>query len=294
MGSTLTLGWQRLDRQRDLTYGAYSEAIPANRILYREDTELDEVYLKWTARPAQNWTLRLTPSYTWADQTGLVTEPDEALKIKTLLSYASPKGWLLSGFYDYKNSKNNALYATGDLTGAGTQYQQDLESTFHMAGLTLNVLARETVNTSLSLFWMQNDLANYFLTTDTVRQTAEPLVTYASSGVSNYKVDSLVLNLGADWQAGEKLKMSGSYTFTKNQGDTASGAVLAALQAATGTVDARIDNTLHSLSIGADYSLNSLTKLRANYIYDHYDDDAYSLLSGGVHTLVIEIGRAHV
>lgn len=292
MGSTLTLGWQRLDRQRDLTYGAYSEAIPANRIFYREDTESDELYLKWTARPAPGWSLRLAPSYTWADQTGLVTEPEEAVKVKTMLSYTSPKGWLLSGFYDYRNNKNNDLYVTGDLTGTGTQYTQDVDHTFHTAGVTLNVLPRENVNTALSLYWMQNDLANYFLTTDVVRQQAEAVVTYLNNGLSSYKVDSYVFNLGTDWQASEKLKLNVSYTFSMNKGDTASGTVLSALQAATGTVDSLVDNTLHSLSVGADYSLSSAMKLRANYIYDRYDDDAYSLLSGGVHTLVIGLSVA--
>lgn len=292
MGSSVTLGWQRLDRERGLTYRTTGEGIPANRIFYREDTLTDEIYLKWLARPAQGWTVRVTPSYTWADQTGLITEPDEALKVKGMLSYASPKGWLLSGFYDYKNTQNGDVYVTNDLTGAGDRSYQDVEHIYHAAGGTLNVLLRETVNTSLSLYWMQNDLANYFFTTSDVRQSGNPTIDFYKLGPSSYKVDSYVAFLAADWHASDALRLSGSYTFTKNKGDTASGALLAALQAATGTIDARIDNIQHSVSLGADYSLNDKATLRANYIYDYYDDNAYSLLAGGVHTLALGVAFA--
>ena len=287
MSSNVTLGWQRLDLERDLTYAAWGEGIPANRIFYREDTLSDEVYLKWIAVPSPGVTVRLNPSYLWSDKTGLITEPEEAVKFKAMVSYAAPEGWLLSGFYDYKNKKNNDLYVTGDLTGAGAQYNQDLESTFHTAGATLNMLPSENVSTSVSLYWMQNDLANYFLSSNLTRQVQNPNIVFVNYGLSNYKVDSYVLTLSGDWQTSEKLKLSGSYTFTQNKGDAASGEVLLALQAATGTVDSRFDNTLQSVSLGADYTLSPKTTLRANYFYDYYDDDAYSLLTGGVNTLAI-------
>lgn len=289
MQSNVTLGWQRIDRERGLTYGAYTEAIPANRIFYREDTLSDEVYLKWIARPAQGVSLHLNPSYTWSDKTGLTTEPERALKVKTMLSYGSPNGWLASGFYDYKNRKNNDLYVTGDTTGAGVRTYQDVDDTFHSAGVTLNMMPSEAVNTSVSLFWMQNDLASYFLSTDAVRQQQINPVAFATEGLSRYKIDSYVLSLGADWQAKEKLKLSGSYTLSQNKGDTASGEVLLALQGTTGTIDSRIDNTLHSISLGADYTLSPKATLRANYAYDYYDDSAYSLLTGGVNMLAIGV-----
>lgn len=292
MNSSVTLGWQRIDRERDLTYATYTEAIPANRIFYREDTLSDEVYLKWAATPAPGVTLRINPSYIWADKTGLITEPEEAVKLNAMASYAAPGGWLLSGFYDYKNRKNNDLFVTGGVTGSGTQYNQDIESTFHAAGATLNLLPHDAVNTSLSLYWMQNDLKNYFFTTDLVRQIQNPNIVFTNYGLSNYKVDSYVLSLGADWQTSERLKLSGSYTFTQNKGDTASGEVLLALQAATGTIDSRLDNTLHALSLGADYTLTPKATLRANYIYDYYDDNAYDLLTGGVNMLAIGVSYA--
>lgn len=237
--------------------------------------------------PAPGVTLRLNPSYTWADKTGLITEPEQAVKVKTMLSYAAPSGWLLSGYYDYKNRQNNDLYVTGDLAGAGTQYNQDIESTFHTAGVTLNVPPHEAVNASLGVYWMQNDFRSYFLSSNLVRQQLNPNLVFSNYGLFNYKVDSHGLTLAADWQAREKLKLSGSYTFARNKGDTASGDVLLALQNATGMVDSRIDNTLHSISLGADCSLTPKATLRANYIYDYYNDNAYDLLTGGVNMLAI-------
>jgi predicted porin len=79
---------------------------------------------------------------------------------------------------------------------------------------------------------------------------------------------------------------------TKSSGDVASGIVLTQLQGATGTVDSVIDNTLHTLSLGADYLLNDKATLRVNYIYEYYDDNAYDLLTGGYNMLVIGVSYA--
>lgn len=286
LSSNFTLGWQRIDRDRDLTYRTTGEGIPANRILYHESTLSDEIYLKWNARPAPGWNLRVTPSYLWADETGLITEPEKSIKLKTMLSYAAPTGWLVTGFYDYKDTKNNNLTFT-DAGGVGAVSTQGVDTTFHSAGVTFSLLPWESVSTGVSMFWMQNDLQGYFFDTTAVR--SDPTVVFNNNELSGYKVNSYVLSLNADWQATGKLKFAGSYSFSHNKGDTASGDVLAALQTATGTVDSLVDNTLHSLSLGVDYSLNPKTTLRTHYIYDRYDDNAYSLLSGGVHTLVLSV-----
>lgn len=286
MGSTVTLGWHRLDRERDLTFGAAAaEHILPGQTLYREDTLSDEAYLKLIARPAKGWNVRLTPSYTWADKTGLVSEPEEALQVKSLVSYTAPAGWLASGFYDYTR-KQNANNTFLDAGGPGI-YNQDIDSTLHSAGLTFNVMPVDTVNAFANLFWVQNDLSSYLFQTNTERWN--PGVIFSLIDRPNYKVDTYSLGIGADWQARDKLKLSGSYTFSKSTGDVATGVVLTELQNATGTVDSKIDNTLHSISLGADYSLNPNTTLRANYLYDYYNDDTYSLLTGGVHMLSLGV-----
>jgi len=290
IGSNLTLGWRRLDLQRDLTWGTPGTGILPPQSLYREDTRSDEVYLKWIARPAMGWTTRLTPSFVRADTTGLVSEPEEAFKIKAMASYASPEGWLVSGFYDYRNLQNSNNAFTNGVSATPGTYAQNVDSTLNSAGLSLSAMPSDNVNVQANLYWMQNDFSSYLFTTNVQRWN--PAVAFTPQDMSNYKVNSYVLNLGGDWQASEKLKLNGSYTWSKSSGDVASGIVLTQLQAATGTVDSIIDNTLHTLSLGADYLINDKTTLRANYIYEYYDDNAYDLLTGGYNMLAIGVSFA--
>jgi hypothetical protein len=285
LGSNLTLGWRRLDVGRDLTWGTAGQNILPPQSLYREDTLSDELYLKWIARPATGWTTRLTPSFIRADKTGLVSEPGEAFLLKAMVSYAAPEGWVVSGFYDYKNKRNSNNTFT-DVVGALT-YTQNTDSTLNSAGLSLSVMPRDNVNLQANLYWVQDDFSSYLFTTNVQRWN--PAATFTLVDDPNYKIDSYVFSLGGDWQATDKLKLNGSYTFSKSTGDVASGIVLTDLQNATGTVDSIIDNTLHSFSLGADYLLNDKTRLRAMYIYDYYNDNAYDLLTGGVNMLAIGV-----
>jgi hypothetical protein len=288
LGSNFTLGWRRLDTGRDLTWGTAGNNILPPQSLYREDTVSNETYLKWIARPATGWTIRLTPSIIRADKTGLVSEPEETVLLKMMASYATPEGWVVSGFYDSKKKHNNNHTFT-DAAGA-LSYTQNIDSSLNSAGLNLSVMPRDNVNVQANLYWVQNDFKSYLFTTNVQRWN--PPATFTLVDDPNYKINSYVFSLGGDWQASDKLKLNGSYTYSKSKGDVASGTVLTDLQNATGTVDAIIDNTLHSLSLGADYLFNDKTTLRAKYIYDYYDDNAYSLLTGGASMLVIGVSFA--
>jgi hypothetical protein len=277
-------GWRHLDRERDLTWGS----IDPLQSLYREDTVSDEIFLRWTARPGQGWTTTVTPAYLWSDKTGLVVEPEEAFTLKTKASYASAQGWVASGFYDYKNRKNdNNTFTDGD--GSISQIQS-LDGTLHSAGLSLNHMPRDYLNLYGNLYWMQDDVSSYLFSSSTQRWN--PAVSFTLVDEPNYKIDSYVFNLGGDWDINEKLNLSASYTYTRSKGDVASGTVYDRLVTATGTVDSVIDNTLHSFAVGSDYILGEKSTVRLNYIYDRYNDDAYDLLSGGVHTLALGLAYA--
>jgi predicted porin len=65
--------------------------------------------------------------------------------------------------------------------------------------------------------------------------------------------------------------------------------VFSELQAATGKVDSEIDGTLNSIAIGAEHTFRPNTSLWVSYIFDSYDDRAYSVLSGKVQTIMIGI-----
>ena len=284
--SRFTAGWRRLDRERDLDWGTGVQSIAQPQSLYREDTVSDEVFLKWSARPAKGWTTELKPAFIRSDKTGLVTEPEEAFLLKAKASYASPKGWLASGFYDYKKRKNNNNSFTDDVVNPSTQIQ-NLEGTLHSAGLSLNVMPRDNLNVFGSLYWMQDDASNYLFASSSQRWN--PAVTFTLLDETNYTIDSWVFSLGGDLQYNDKLKLDGSYTLSKSTGDVASGITQNSLITATGTVDSIIDNLTHSFALGAEYLLNDQATLRVNYLYDRYQDDAYGLLSGGVHMMAVGV-----
>jgi len=235
--------------ERDLTYAAWAEAFPANRIFYREDTLSDEVYLKWIAVPSPGVTVRLNPSYLWSDKTGLITEPEEAVKFKAIGQLCSARGWLLSGFYDYKNKKNNDVYVTGDLTGAGAQYKPGFESTFHtLADPQCCQRERQHVRQPVLDAKRSGEL---LLVQQLTRQVQNPKHVF-SYGFPTRR--STVLLPERRLATSEKLKLSAVH-FTQNKGDAASGEVLLALQAATGTVDSRSTNPALRLA-GGRYTLS--------------------------------------
>jgi len=295
--STLTGGWKREDIDRDLAWTDVSveRGIAPQRSLYREETVSDEVYLKWIARPMAGVTLRVTPSYLWADETGLVTEPEESINLKAAVSYAATDGIQVSGYYNYKHRQNNNNTFTNALAndGLGTAQAQDVDNTFHSAGASLNLTPAERVSASVSLDWTQNDFESYYFSTDRRRYeiglTTTNTLNFLIRDSSNYKIDTWSLSLNGDWQASDRLKLNAGYTFSVSEGDVASGLIATEL---AGTIDGRIDNTLHSFILGADYSLKKNTTLRTGYIYDNYDDAVYDALSGGVHTLMAGVSFA--
>jgi hypothetical protein len=112
--SSLAAGWKREDSDRVLQFNNEPGPIGAwpSIIVYQDATVSDEVYLKWVARPMPGMTLRVTPSYIWADKTALVTLPEESLNLKTALSYAMTTGMQVNAYYNYKDKENgNSSFA---------------------------------------------------------------------------------------------------------------------------------------------------------------------------------------
>ena len=283
--SRFTVGWHGLDKERDLTFGTPGQGIQPGQALYGGRTLSNEIYFDWSARPARGWKLKIKPSIIQADETALVVEPDEAFILKTKLSYASPDGWFFNGFYDYANKQNsNNSFTDGD---GSNSYTQELDRVMHSGGLGLFLLPHRNVNTYINIFWTQDDIASYLFESNVVR--LNPNVEFTLVDKPNYRVNSNVLNLGADWRISDKTLLDANYSYTKSKGNVASGVVQDSLVSATGTVDAIIDNTLHSLSLGIDYDMSDSAQLQFHYFYDEYDDNAYSALSGGVNTVIVGV-----
>ena len=283
--SRFTVGWHGLDKERDLTYGNTGDGIQPGQSLYGERTLSDEIYVDWSARPARGWKLKLKPSFIQSDETALVVEPEEAFILKTKLSYASPDGWFVNGFYDYKDKQNSSKsFTDGD---GSNSYTQQLDSVMHSGGLGLILLPHRNVNTYINVFWTQDDISNYLFQSDRVRWN--PNVEFTLVDNPNYRVNSNVWDLGADWRISDRTLLNANYSYTRSQGDVASGVLQDSLEAATGTVDSVIDNTLQSLSLGIDYDMSDNAQLQFHYFYDDYEDNAYGVLSGGLNTVIVGV-----
>jgi hypothetical protein len=293
--STVTAGWKHEDKDRDLTWSRTTvlTSIQPQRSLYKDSTVSDELYVNWIARPMPGMILRVSPSYVWADDTGMVTEPEKAFNLKTKLSYAAKNGMLASGYLNHRENKNanNALssstLSTGGILSSTTQ---DVDKTQEAAGISLNLPVSEWINTHASLSWMQDDFASYYISSNKRRfenpAASTPSLDFLIRDRSTYKVDTYVLTLGGDWQVNDDLRWNGGYTYSRSKGNTASGLILTELT----TIDDTVNNAVHSLNLGVDYAVKKNVKLKASYVYDYNKDDSYTALTGGYHTLMLGVG----
>ena len=281
--STLTAGWRRVDRDRDLTFN--STGIIPGISFYREETKSDEIFARWVARPAKGVTIRVTPSYLWADKTALVNEPENAFVLKTSASHTAANGRQIMGYYTYrkKENGNNSLSEKVVLPAVASIQNQDSEGVFHAAGASFAFIPAERVKVTLGVDWTQSDLSAYYLTSDR-RRYENPTVLFLRRDRSESNIDTKSIMLGGEWQPNDDLVLTGGYTLSNSKGDLASG--LLAQELAT-TIEGRIDDTIHCLDLGARYAIGKKTSLRLTYRYEKYDDAVFSDLSGAIHTMML-------
>jgi len=279
LGSTVTLGWMGEDKSRDLTYHA-TGVIPSVS-LYRSDTESDEVYAKLSSLNYKGVNLRLTTSYAWADKTGLVTEPSQAFGLKAAMSYAAPAGVVMSGYYSIKDKENDNNTWTDKAVAVPATYNQDLASTVQSAGASFNYSPGKDAQVYVGLDWMRMDASVLFY--ESSRRRFESTTTFALRDTVGSLVDNYLFTVGGEYQAGDRLKLSGLYSLSISDGNLASGYVANQLSA----IDDTLDNVLHTVILGSDYELTKTRKLRLSYRFDNYEDSAYPLLSGGVHSIMV-------
>ena len=290
--SSFVLGWKHEDKNRDLTFHNSTlgppavNGISAERSFYSEHTSYDEVSLRINSQLGKGLSLRVTPSYLWASQTALVTEPEEQFKVKSTLTYVSPGGTFFSGFYNYTDKSNNDHSIVGT---DGNLATQDVERTAQSAGLSVNLNPSEWVTAQFGFTWLQDDFEALYFGSNRRRFEAPSNTTifFLRDG-SNYNVDTYVFNAGGNWQASDDLTYTANYSYSQSTGNTASGVILGALP----LIDGRIDNAVHSLALGVQYRLNETMRIGANYVVDYYNDDTFDELTGGVHSIMVGLSVA--
>lgn len=290
--SSFVLGWKHEDKDRNLTFHNSTigppavNGISAVRSFYSEHTSYDEVSLRINSQLGNGFSLRVTPSYLWASQTALVTDPEEQFKVKTTLTYVSPGGTFVSGFYNYVDKSNNDHAIVGT---DGNLANQDVDRTAQSAGLSVNLTPSEWVAAQVGFTWLQDDFDALFFGSNRRRFEAPGNTTiFFLQDASNYDVDTYVINAGGDWKVSDNLTYTASYTYSKSNGHTASGLVLDSLP----SIDGKVDNAVHSLALGVQYRFNESIRVSANYYVDYYDDDTFDQLTGGVHSVMVGLGVA--
>lgn len=275
--NSLGAGWKHEIKERGFNLGAAATSIPAQRILYKEDSESDKVFLKAAMRPVDGLVLHLTPSYQRASKVGSVAEPEEALNVKTDASYVTAGGKVLGFYYGYTRSRSGLDY-TGYSAG------QRIHSALHSMGASMSAALTARTNSSISLDWNQSDFQSYYNTSNNRRY--EATIAFTNRGKSKSLIDTTSLAMDTEWQLKESLKLTGGYSLTRSKGDVASGLLATELDS---TNDGAVDNYQHVLSVGADYAYAKDINLRGQYAFDRYQDKQYSALSGSGHTLTASL-----
>ena len=288
LNTNFVLGWKHVETDRSLTFQETSinppiNAISAERSLLRPDTEYNEVSLKMVSRLGKGVTLRITPSYLWADDTGLVTEPEDALRLKSNVSYVTEAGGLLNAYYNYRKGTNN------DFSFLGTDGQlapQDVESASQSAGLSFGWQPSEWISAQTSVAWLQDDFTALFYGSNRRRFEApnNPVIFFLRDE-STYDSDTYVAMASVDWQVSDTLNYQFGYTYSLSDGRTASGVIFSELP----SQDGRIDNDLHSFQAGVQYQRTPNIRLSSMYVLDYYDDNAFDDLTGGAHSLMFGV-----
>ena len=288
--SSVAVGWRHEDKDRDLTWSDPAvTSIQPHESLYHEETRSDELFVRWIARPMQGMVLRVTPAYVSSRETGLPSEPEKGVSLKTKLSYAATSGMMVSGYYNYRGVKNNDRAFT-DSTAAGAPAalttSQDNDRKQQAAGVTLNMPFGEAIKATASLSWMEDDFKSYFLRSNRRRYEGTQNVIFANFDRSNYDIDTYVVSLGGDWQVSQPLRLNAGYIWSRSKGNTGSGVIGTELSA-DGRIDGAINSTVHTLALGLDYKISKSATFKGSYAYDNYKDKVYSSLSGGYHTLML-------
>ncbi|HYO28784.1 MAG TPA: hypothetical protein VER68_10935 [Azonexus sp.] len=294
--TTWSAGWKYERKENDLTWGIVPALAPPIS-LYGSLYAANEVFIKLVSRPLRGLVLRATPSYLWANETQLTTDPNEMFKFKSSAIYTKPE-WselTVTGVYNYNRKKNDSLsYSDYILNprGFANPQHQEATNTAQSFGLNMSVVPVEDIKASLGYDWNQNDLSAYYFATNRLRfdyPQLFPGVTNPNPDVAlsfmnldqfNYKVDTHTFTAGLEKQWGDYL-FNVNYSLMLADGYNANGLAGQSLP----PVDDKIDYLMHTLSLGMDYEWKKSISLRGVYIYDRYQDNAYEALNGSRNTI---------
>ncbi len=296
--TTWSAGWKYESKENELTWGT-EPALAPPVTLYGTEYKANEVFIKLVSHPTTGLTLRATPSYLWADETQLATNPSEMFKFKSSAIYTDPE-WnelVVTGYYNYSRKLNDSLsFSDYDVAPAGfaDPQNQEVENTMQSFGVNFSFVPEEDLKLSLGYDWSQNDLSAYYFSTNRLRfdfpnpggPNNHPTVPleFLILDQFNYNVTSQTVSAGIE-KKWENYLFSGYYSLMLANGDNGNGLAGVSLP----VVDDKTDFRLHTFSLGMDYEFKENMIFRATYIYDRYEDNSYESLTGSRNSLCLGV-----
>lgn len=285
--TSLAVGWRHETKDRDLTFGV-ARGVPPQRTLYREDSEFDDVYLRFVTRPAKGVNVKVRASFISGDRIALITEPEKGANVKLSVGYTATNGASVTGFFGIRNPKTELEGFVGGPAPGPVATPQQRAATFSTAGVVSSYAPSEQSSFTFWYSWAQTDLVTNFITTNRRRYDAPTtLAAIVFSQRQNLApvIDTHAVSVAVDVHASEHATLSASYLLTAARGEVASGVALDAIPES----DGHIDNTLHGIAASLDYLLKGAWTLRTSYYFDYYADQAFDDVTGGRHTAALAL-----
>ncbi|MFQ5913514.1 MAG: hypothetical protein ACE5JS_10050, partial [Nitrospinota bacterium] len=277
-------GWVYYHGDRDFDFGVSAETIDRQRTLYTQDSRSHTFFVEASARPLRGLRVRVKPSFTFADETALLSEPTERQAVRASFNYYLPllMGTTLSGFYQLEHKENDdKSYIQGLLTST-TRVKQEFESMAHSAGIALTLVPSPDTTVVLNYTYNNLDHDHDFIRSDLRRFTpsATTGVLFRQEEASNYNVSVQSATAAVSHQFLPGLSAALAYTQAWVIGDTASGGLAASL----GRLGNRLDNVNHTVTLDGSFSITKALSVQGQYIFDDYNDDVDGSLSATTHS----------
>jgi hypothetical protein len=288
-GSRVVTGWKREDTSRDLVFGnpppGVRRTIDPPEATVRPDSVNDTFFLNYSARPVRNLRLRWNNAVTFADEVGLISEPETGYKGRVGLTYSMPKlmkGATFDLFYQVRFAENDAFTITSTSLapppGTFPSARQERDELFQSAGLTLTLMPSERWVKYAGYIWNRDRLEANFLRTNARRYDNN--WGFLSSSSSRYITDAHTGFIGTSYQFTDNLSGSVDYSVTAILGQQGSGEIEAALGR-----DNDLDNITHHVGAGLAYRVSRHLSVGGRYAYAVYNDEVNRYLSSGFHTV---------
>ena len=249
--------------------------VPANALVW-EDSQSYTFYTRAQLRLVRRVSVMAEVGYSYAPQTGYVTELDDRTYGRLRASYTLPleRPVVLSLFArgETGDSATNTFVAGVGDTPAGALTPQEFERDQWLWGATASVSPTDTAS-FFGSFFMSRNSQDYDLVLSSLQRYIQPVIPVAFSAVDDvsYQDDRMSLMLGGHFDLSEQTDASASYSFTRSDADYSRGVSpeLSLVSRYRG-----IEADIHGIDVEVGHQVRDGLRVTAGYGFRYYDDDS--------------------